>query len=117
MARGRDGLNLHEACYPGRLDVVAELLAAGADPNAPAEPSGRVWISAAGSCPRPLNCVAVAWTMTEDHVKIASLLIEHGAVVDDTVFNDFLIERASLDDPPDLAFQRILDSARSKRTG
>jgi ankyrin repeat protein len=110
-------MTLHEACYQGRIDVVAQLLASGANPNEPADPAAREWISCAGSRPRPLNCVAIAWTMTENHVEIARLLIEHGAVVDDSVLGDHDIESA---DPPwvegtaDSALRRILEAARSK---
>ena len=105
-------MSLHEACYLGRLDIVAELLASGADPNARADPTGREWICCAGRYPRPLNCVAIAWTMMEKHVEIARLLIEHGAVVDGSVLDDFTIERASLYDTADVAFAQLLAAAR-----
>jgi ankyrin repeat protein len=111
-------MSLHEACYQGRIDVVAQLLARGANPNEPADPYERKWISCAGSRPRPLNCVAIAWTMTDDHVEIARLLIEHGALVDESVLDDHTIEASS---PPwmvggtaDSALRRILEAARSK---
>ena len=78
-------MSLHEACYQGRLEVVRELLAQGADPNGPAAAGERVWISCAGSRPKPLNCVAIAWEVTENHLHIARLLIEHGATVDDSL--------------------------------
>jgi ankyrin repeat protein len=108
-------MNLHEACYQGRLDVVERLLADGADPNARADPSGREWISCAGFTPRPLNCVAIAWTMSLDHVAIARLLVSYGAVVDQTVLDDFALERASLCDPADVAFERFLELERPDR--
>jgi ankyrin repeat protein len=107
-----DEMSLHRACYRGRLDVVARLLGSGADPNARADSSETEWISCAGPTPRPLNCVAIAWTMTEAHVEIAKLLISHGAVVDATVLGDFALERASLDDPADVAFERVLEAGR-----
>lgn len=110
MAQRDDVMSLHEACYQGRIDVVVQLLASGADPNAPAEPSGRVWISSSGDRPKPLNCVAIAWSMTEDHVKIARLLIEHGAVVDESVLNDHTIESACV--PSDCPLRAILEAAR-----
>jgi ankyrin repeat protein len=109
-----ESLSLHEACYQGRIDVVAQLLAAGADPNEPADPNERAWISCAGRRPRPLNCVAIAWTMTENHVKIASLLIEHGAVVDDAVIEDHTVEMVG--GATDIALRQILDAARDRRT-
>jgi len=105
-------MSLHEACYQGRIDVVAQLLASGANPNEPADPTAREWISCAGSCPRPLNCVAIAWTMTENHVEIARLLIEHGAVVDDSVLDDHTIEMVG--GTADSALRRILEAARSR---
>lgn len=105
-------MNLHDACYEGRIDVVAKLLAGGADPNEPAAPSGREWISCAGQHPKPLNCVAIAWTMTEHHIEIARLLIKHGAVVDGTVLDDFTCERASIDGAADVAFARLLEAER-----
>jgi ankyrin repeat protein len=82
-------MNLHEACYAGRLELVRQLLEAGADPNEPSEDAR--WISAAAR-PRPLNCVAIAWAMTSDHVRIARLLIEHGAVVDASTLTDLDVE-------------------------
>jgi len=105
-------MTLHMACYQGRVDVVAHLLASGADPNAPADPTENKWISCAGSSPRPLNCVAIAWTMTENHVEIARLLVEHGAVVDDSVLRDHTIE--SVGGTADAALRRLLEAARSR---
>ncbi|MFK8002106.1 MAG: hypothetical protein AB8H86_21105 [Polyangiales bacterium] len=99
-------LSLHEACYQGKVEDVASLLAAGADPNAPAEATGRKWISCAEGAPRPLNCVAIAWGMTERHLRIASLLIEHGARVDETMIKDHQVEMAG--SALDLSFQRLL---------
>lgn len=104
-------MSLHEACYLGQVDVVAQLLASGADPNEPADPTGREWIAGAGGRPRPLNCVAIAWTMTDNHVEIARLLIEHGAVVDDSVLADHTIEMVG--STADSAFRRLLEAARS----
>lgn len=110
MGQRYEGMSLHEACYQGRVDVVAHLLAGGANPNAPAERGGREWISCAGSRPKPLNCVAIAWTMTDSHVEIARLLIEHGAVVDDSVIDDHTIEMVL--SPADFALQGLLERAR-----
>ena len=104
-------MSLHEACYQGRVDVVVQLLASGADPNEPADPTEREWVSCAG-IPRPLNCVAIAWAMTESHVEIARLLIEHGAVVDDSVLRDHTIEIVG--GTADTALRRLLESARSR---
>ena len=67
--------------------------------------------SRAGNRPKPLNCVAIAWTMTENHVKIARLLIEHGAVVDDSVLQDHTVEM--LLSPIDFALRRVLEAARN----
>jgi len=103
-------MSLHEACYLGQVDVVTQLLANGADPNEPADPTERHWIAGADGRPRPLNCVAIAWTMTENHVEIARLLIEHGAVVDDTVLGDHTLESAG--STVDAAFRRLLEVAR-----
>jgi ankyrin repeat protein len=86
------GANLHEACYLGQVDLVRALLGAGADPNEPASLAGRDWVSSAGRCPKPLNCVAIAWAMTDNHVEIARILIERGAIVDETVLEDHSIE-------------------------
>ncbi len=105
-------MNLHEACYQGRLDVVAQLLANGADPNQPADPTAREWISCLGDRPKPLNCVAMAWTMTENHVEIARLLIEHGAVVDDSVLDDHTIDMEG--GAVDLALRRLLETAHDR---
>jgi hypothetical protein len=60
--------------------------------------------------------------MTEDHVEIARLLIEHGAVVDDSVLEDHTIEAADLftETPAmvggttDSVLRRILEAARSR---
>jgi len=100
-------MSLHEACYQGWIELVAQLLASGANPNEPADASEREWISCAGGSPKPLNCVAIAWTMTENHVEIARLLIEHGAVVDDSVLRDHTVEMAG--NPADLALRRLLE--------
>jgi ankyrin repeat protein len=105
-------MNLHEACYQGRVEVVAQLLASGADPNEPADPAEREWVSCAGRSPKPLNCVAIAWTMTQNHVEIARMLIAHGAVVDDSVLRDHAIEMAG--DTADSAFSLLLEAARSR---
>ncbi|MFN0181147.1 MAG: hypothetical protein ACKVZ0_20255 [Gemmatimonadales bacterium] len=105
-------MSLHEACYQGRVDVVAQFLAGGANPNEPADPSAREWISCAGNRPMPLNCVAIAWAMTEKHVEIARLLIEYGAVVDDSVLQDHLVEMEG--GPADVALRRILEAAHHK---
>jgi hypothetical protein len=56
--------------------------------------------------------VAIAWTITEDHVEIARLLIEHGAIVDDSVLDDHTIEMAG--GTSDSALRRILEVARSR---
>jgi ankyrin repeat protein len=103
-------MSLHEACYQGLVDVVAQRLASGADPNEPADPTEREWITSAGGRPRPLDCVAIAWTMTENHVRIARLLIEHGAVVDDSVLDDHTIEMVG--STADSALRRLLEAAR-----
>jgi ankyrin repeat protein len=105
-------MNLHEACYQGRIDIVSRLLAGGANPNEPAELGERHWISCAGGRPRPLNCVAIAWKVTENHVEIARLLIENGAVVDDSVLDDHTVER--VDSATDSALRRIFEAARSR---
>jgi ankyrin repeat protein len=112
MGQVHDRMSLHEACYQGRIDVVAQLLASGADTNEPADPTEREWISCSGSRPRPLNCVAIAWAMTENHVEIAKLLIEHGAVVDDSVLRDHTIEMVG--GTTDSALRRILEAARNR---
>ena len=105
-------MSLHEACYQGRVDVVAQLLASGANPNEPVDPTEREWVSCAGSRPRPLNCVAIAWAMTENHVEIARPLIEHDVVVDDSVLRDHTIEMVG--GTADSALRRILEAARSR---
>ena len=110
--REHGGISLHEACYQGRVQVVAQLLASGADPNEPADPTEREWISCAGASPKPLNCVAIAWTMTENHVEIARLLIEHGAVVDDSVLRDHTIEMVG--STADSALRQVFDAARGR---
>ena len=105
-------LSLHIACYQGQVDVVTRLLASGADPNEPADPAEHGWVSCAGSSPRPLNCVAIAWTMTENHVEIARLLIEHGATVDDSVLSDHTLEMTG--GTADSALRQLLEAARSR---
>jgi ankyrin repeat protein len=110
--RDERGMGLHVACYEGRLDVVTELLANGADPNEQADPTAQEWISCAGTHPRPLNCVAIAWTMTENHVEIARLLIKHGAVVDDSVLRDHTIEMEG--GTADFALRSVLETALNK---
>jgi hypothetical protein len=48
--------------------------------------------------------------MTENHVEIARLLIEHGAVADDSVLEDHTIEMVG--GTADSALRRILEAAR-----
>jgi hypothetical protein len=48
--------------------------------------------------------------MTENHVEIARLLIEHGAVVDDSVLENHTIEMVG--GSADSALRRILEAAR-----
>ena len=110
--REHGGMSLHEACYQGRVEVVAQLLASGEDPNGPADPTEREWISCAGRSPKPLNCVAIAWTTTADHVEVARLLLEHGAVVDDSVLEDHAIEMVCC--TADSALRRLLEAARGR---
>jgi hypothetical protein len=50
--------------------------------------------------------------MTENHVEIARLLIEHGAVVDDSVLRDHTIEMVG--GTADSALRKILEAARSR---
>jgi len=83
--------SLHEACFQGRLEDVKAFLDGGVDPNEPASESDG-WVSSAGARPRPLNCVAVAWVVSPEHLEIARLLLERGAVVDWTVVEDLSIE-------------------------
>lgn len=104
--------SLHEACYQGDADAVRALLASGVDANAPAEPGGHEWISSAGT-PKPLNCVVIAWAMTDGHVEVARLLIEHGAVVDETVLNDHSVEM--MGGARDLALHELLLAAYEPR--
>jgi hypothetical protein len=90
--------SLHEACYEGRLDAVIYLLEHGADPNGDASPDDwHHWVSAAGEHPRPLHCVAIAWNYQPEHAEIAKRLIAHGAVVEDTVLDDYWIETTLTD--------------------
>ena len=84
-------MSLHQACYGGRLERVRTLLATGADPNRQAD-TGEPWVYRADRRPRPLNCVAIAHVMTDAHVAIARLLVEHRAVVDATVLGDHAAE-------------------------
>lgn len=104
--------SIHEACFAGDLRSVRELLAAGVDPDMRAEPGGRTWISSAGADPRPLNCVAIARAVTEAHVEIARLLISHGAVVDDTVFQDHAVE--STGSQHDAALETVLRTGSAR---
>jgi len=83
--------SLHRAVYAGDLKRVRELIAAGADVNGRAK-EGEGWITALGERPRPLNCCTIAWTLTEDHLEIARLLLESGAVVDNSIRSDWLAE-------------------------
>lgn len=102
-----DQMSLHEACYQGPLEIVAALLAGGADPNEPADAGARAWVSCSGARPRPLNCVAIAWAITANHLEIAKLLIAHGAIVDQSVLKDHNVEMVG--GQHDRALQRILN--------
>jgi hypothetical protein len=50
--------------------------------------------------------------MTENHVEIARLLLEHGAILDDSVLRDHTIEMVGSNG--DLALRRLLESARGR---
>jgi len=54
----------------------------------------------------------IAWEVTENHLHIARLLIEHGATVDDSVLRDHLIEMAG--GPHDSPLRRILEAASQR---
>jgi hypothetical protein len=82
--------DLFEAAYAVRVDLVRDLLAAGADANARATPPHR-WISAARE-PTPLNCAICAWRYTGELLEVVRLLLAHGARVDETHWSDFLAE-------------------------
>ena len=84
-------VSLHRAVYDGDIQRVRELVNGGVDVNARAQ-KGEGWITAMGDCPRPLNCCAIAWTLTEEHLEIAWLLIERGAVIDNSVLHDYMAE-------------------------
>ena len=65
--------------------------ARGADPNGDAAPGDRwEWISAAGSHPRPLHCVAIAWQYTPEHEEIAKLLTKMCIVLGARGFSRFV---------------------------
>ena len=113
MPHGTSTDSLHEACYLGDVKTVGSLLASGTDPNAPADPSGREWISCAGGRPKALNCVAIAWAVSDAHVEIARLLIEHGAIVDDSVLDDHAVEMTLR--PNDQMLHALLLSARNRQ--
>ncbi len=102
-------MSIHEACYSGNVDAVAAMLRAGTSPNLPADSGEREWVSCAGPAPRPLNCVAIAWTLTERHLDVARLLIEYGAIVDKTVVRDHEVEMCRT--PIDRAFRELLRAA------
>lgn len=112
MTRKNDDTTLHEACYQGWREQVERLLAAGADPNERAVAGAGEWISSAGPHPRPLNCVAIAWALSEAHVEIARLLIAHGAVVDESVLCDHSLEAVGSEH--DRALRGLLERARSR---
>jgi ankyrin repeat protein len=89
---------LRDACYVGNVEAVRALLEMGADPDmTDPDDDGWEWISAAGKTPTPLHCVAIAWTHVPEHLEIIRLLIERGAVVADTVLQDYWIETTLTD--------------------
>jgi hypothetical protein len=89
---------LRDACYVGNVEAVRALLEMGADPDmADPDDDGWAWISAAGKTPTPLHCVAIAWTHVPEHVEIIRLLVERGAVIADTVLEDYWIETTLTD--------------------
>ena len=65
-----EGTLLHHAAWVANADLVAELLAAGADPDARADASFET----------PLGWAALAssWQEGRDHVAVAKLLVEAG---------------------------------------
>lgn len=84
---------LRDACYVGKVEAVRALLEMGADPDTTApDDDGYAWISAGGKTPTPLHCVAIAWAHVPGHVEIIRLLVDRGAVIADTVLQDYWIE-------------------------
>ena len=59
-----------------------------------------------------LNCVAIAWTMTDDHVRIARLLIERGAHVDPSMLDDLVVE--AVGKPNDVALMTLFEEHERK---
>ena len=110
-------LSLHEACYEGRLEAVIYLLERGADPNGNASPDDwHQWISAAGAHPRQLHCVAIAWNYKPEHAAIAKQLIARGAIVEDSVLEDYWIETTLTDDAIAVGVALGLDEAQLRGT-
>ncbi len=84
---------LRDACYVGNLEAVRALLAMGADASMTGpDEDGHAWISCGGDTPTPLHCVAIAWAHVPEHVEIIRLLVEHGAVIEETVLEDYWVE-------------------------
>ena len=89
---GTKEMDVHQASYEGNVEVVKSLLQQGVDPNCSHESNpNRI------SGPTPLNKICIAWTLTPAHIEIAKMLIRHGAVVDDSHFEDWKAEE-SLDE-------------------
>ena len=98
--------DLFRAANAGKVDMVKNLLAAGAKVNARAA-RPHAWTSAAEE-PTALNCALTAFQYDAHLLEVVKLLLAAGATVDDTHFADFAAE--SLGDDLSARIQALLEA-------
>ncbi len=90
MTDKHDKWDLFRAAHEGRIDLVRNLLSAGAKVNGRAA-RPHSWSSAAPE-PTALNCALIAWQYDATLVDVVQALLSAGATVDETHFADFAAE-------------------------
>lgn len=111
MSETKEQWDLFRAAHEGRIDLVRNLISAGAKVNAKA---GRPhsWVSAAEE-PTALNCALTAWRYDSNQVDVIEALLNAGASVDPTHLADFAAE--SLGDDVSARIQALLDQHAPKK--
>jgi hypothetical protein len=111
MGDQKEQWDLFRAAHEGRIDMVRNLISAGAKVNAKAA-RPHSWISAAEE-PTALNCALLAWRYDSNQVDVIEALLAAGAIVDESHLADFAAE--SLGDDVSARIHVLLDRYAAKK--